>query len=104
MTAIENVPFFMALGMTEYMSICMNADTENYLDLYTKPMTGLFAGSLLAIEPVTRMVLIVKLSDKGIDTADIVGALPRSLPQAKKLIASLGCALFDFKVFDVCLN
>ena len=95
----------MALGFTEHISICMDADTENFLDLYTKPMTGLFAGSLLAVEPVTRLVLIVKLSDKGVDTADFVGGMPRDLEQAKKMIAELDSGLFAFIVSNnVCLN
>ena len=50
MEAIEKVPFFAALGFDEYMSICINAESENYLDLYTRQMSGLFAGSLLAVE------------------------------------------------------
>lgn len=105
MAAIETVPFFVALGFDEFISICLNADTENYLDLYTRPMNGLFAGSLLAVEPVTRIVMIVKLSDKGVDTADFVGALPRRLADARKMIAELNGGLFAFVVSnDVCLN
>jgi len=103
---IETIPFFLALGFDEHISIYMNADTENYLDLLTKPMTGMFAGSLLAIEPVTRLMMIVKLSDTGIETADFVGAVPRDLAGAKQMIAEINSDLFAFKVREtaICLN
>ena len=51
------------------------------------------------------MVMIVKLSDKGVDTADFVGALPRRLDDAKQMIAELDRGLFAFVVsHNVCLN
>lgn len=96
----DTLPYFKELGFTEYMSICIDAASENYLDLYTKPMTGAFAGALLCVEPVTRMLLIVKLSDKGVDCADFVGGLPRSVDDAKRLIASLNDELMAFRVSD----
>lgn len=88
------------------MSICIDDETEQYLDVFTMPMSGLFAGSLLAIEPVTRMMMIVKLCENKVLAIDYIGAAPSHIQSLRQMVDELCKGLFAFKVKDTaaCLN